>query len=377
MGLTSVALFLFFTGLIFAEPVFAIKILSSGVTLNVSDGTLGWREIPNTKISTVEPCKALGICPAGNFVFVTDAWNSAAFDSNANRLLIFGGGHSDYYGNEIYSFNVDSLTLTRVTNPGQPTAPGSGCPDAIAGGLQPNSRHTYDGLTFIDHLNVFLSVSGAPANQLGCKQDSIWGYDFNLNKWQNKLAVPNSILHSGGGVVTAYDAEEKVVWIIDDYVDPKGNGLFKFQYETGTITRVADLGSINSTYSTGNLFRFTDAAGKKQKWFVFFKPGDGLRYIDIGQSQYTLKNLNPGPMSQTYASMIYYPVRESMVVWQGGSNVHEYSFKNATWKTHTFPSGPGNPVNGAFEKFNYSAKSGIFVLVYSVNQNAWVLRLDP
>ena len=64
----------------------------------------GWYEIPNTKLRAV--------CPPNNFggsgyyfqdgcAGVTGAWNSAAFDISQNRILLFGGGHYDYYGNEV------------------------------------------------------------------------------------------------------------------------------------------------------------------------------------------------------------------------------------------------------------------------------------
>jgi len=44
-------------------------------------------------------------------------------DTVANRLIIWGGGSSSYYGNEIYSLNMTAnpVTLTRLKDPTVPT----------------------------------------------------------------------------------------------------------------------------------------------------------------------------------------------------------------------------------------------------------------
>ena len=45
------------------------------------------------------------------------AWSGAAFDSMNTRLLLNGGGHSDYGGNEIYAFDFDTDTWSRLSDP--------------------------------------------------------------------------------------------------------------------------------------------------------------------------------------------------------------------------------------------------------------------
>jgi len=49
---------------------------------------------------------------------VINDWSGGAFDTKGNRLLVWGGGHAGYAGNEIYAFNIDSLKWLRLTNRG-------------------------------------------------------------------------------------------------------------------------------------------------------------------------------------------------------------------------------------------------------------------
>ena len=46
------------------------------------------------------------------------AWSSAALDPDSSRLLVWGGGHADYAGNEVYAFDLRSLQWTRLSQRG-------------------------------------------------------------------------------------------------------------------------------------------------------------------------------------------------------------------------------------------------------------------
>ena len=82
---------------------------------------------------------------------VINRWGGMAYDDSGHRLFFHGGGHYAYGGNEVYQFNLATLTWTRVTDPspliGDELTPGNGAPNpAPAEG--PFARHTYDGLTW-------------------------------------------------------------------------------------------------------------------------------------------------------------------------------------------------------------------------------------
>jgi hypothetical protein len=83
---------------------------------------------------------------------VVNAWSGGVYDPVLDQLLIWGGGHTDYAGNEVYAFDMGSLTWQRLTDPytlidavGAVESSGE-YPDAQGNPLpqQPRSRHTYN-----------------------------------------------------------------------------------------------------------------------------------------------------------------------------------------------------------------------------------------
>ncbi len=56
-----------------------------------------WYEVPDSRIRPHVPKPT----PPGNPKAIITAWNSGAYDSRRQRLLVTGGGHNDYGGNEI------------------------------------------------------------------------------------------------------------------------------------------------------------------------------------------------------------------------------------------------------------------------------------
>ena len=51
------------------------------------------------------------------FAGIMKKWSGAAFDSLRDRLLIVGGGHKGYGGNEIVAFSLNNLSWERITDP--------------------------------------------------------------------------------------------------------------------------------------------------------------------------------------------------------------------------------------------------------------------
>jgi len=53
------------------------------------------------------------------------AWSGGAFDTTRDRLVVWGGGHADYPGNELYVFDLGTLRWQRLTDPSPTTAIGA------------------------------------------------------------------------------------------------------------------------------------------------------------------------------------------------------------------------------------------------------------
>src|SRR6266849_4211047 len=100
--------------------------------------TLGWYQIPNT----TGPACPSGFTGCAN---VVAAWSGGIADTTRNRLILWGGGHTDYNGNEVYALDLNTLTFARLNNP---STPAGSCVAANPDGT-PNSRHTYGGLAYL------------------------------------------------------------------------------------------------------------------------------------------------------------------------------------------------------------------------------------
>src|SRR6185437_13332269 len=79
-----------------------------GNTMPQPTATTGWTELFNTKLQDACPPNYFG---GQNYTFydnchyVITAWNGGIADTLRNRLIIWGGGHANYSGNELYSLN--------------------------------------------------------------------------------------------------------------------------------------------------------------------------------------------------------------------------------------------------------------------------------
>jgi hypothetical protein len=122
-----------------------------------AEQTVGWQELPNTWLKSVVPPDNFG---GNNYDFsyharaVIAAWSGGIADTQRNRMIIWGGGHNDYYGNELYSLNLspNPSTLTRVSDPS---------PNGIAITVQNNSTGKKGNLGGNTYRNNIIVGSGS------------------------------------------------------------------------------------------------------------------------------------------------------------------------------------------------------------------------
>ena len=176
--------------------------------------TLGWYQLPNTSLRTVCPPNGFG---GSSYSFtaycngVTAAWNGGVFDSNRNRLIIWGGGHNDYYGNEVYALDLNNLTMSRITNPGLPIA--TSCSETIAGN-QPNSRHTYNGLSYMANVGRMFVNGGSLSCSTSSRSTATWTFDLANNQWQN-MNPSGTIPDYWEGRISDFDPNTGKVFVHD------------------------------------------------------------------------------------------------------------------------------------------------------------------
>jgi hypothetical protein len=148
------------------------------------------------------------------------AYSGGAFDTTHNAILIFGGGHADYWGNEVCAFDVATLAWKRMYAPDAEARYTNDNIDNTCGKLRdsdrPYTRHSYQMLTFVPsaHKMFIWSGCGPGWGQIRPTCPSprdAWYYDLADNKWQ--LLTTDGPSGFGGG--TCYDPKRDVVWALE------------------------------------------------------------------------------------------------------------------------------------------------------------------
>lgn len=90
------------------------------------------------------------------------AWSSFAWDPNRAALLLYGGGHANYRGNDVYLWRASTQLWERAALPSEMVQDGLGNWNAIDGvDKAPASAHTYDNTVFLPILDRMLVLGGA------------------------------------------------------------------------------------------------------------------------------------------------------------------------------------------------------------------------
>ncbi len=333
----------------------------------------GWHEIPGTQIQ--------GVCPPDDFQGsgypysaqcknVTRAWSSAALDTTRNRLLIWGGGHNDYYGNEVYAIDLETQAVRRLTDPAppaDPNAPQRASELAPHDGSQPNSRHTYDALAYIEHADRVWAFSGALAGVSSASMDrSTWLFDPGAAAWQLADAsgdIPNAI----PGVASAYDPVTGLVYLHDR------SYLYSYAYDAAggeyrRLTGSSALG-LGTTAAIDPVRRRFIAIGRGQ--FVIYDLSEPGAYVRVNPPQRgataVLEAQAPG--------LAYDPGLDRMVAWIGDGRIYLLDPDTLEWEDVAFRGGPGlQHGQGTYDRWSYVPDLQAFVVYNEVTDNAFTFR---
>ena len=340
--------------------------------------TLGWFQIPNTRLSSV--CAAThgfsevaGVesCPA-----ITGSWSGGAFDTTRNRLLIWGGGHTAYAGNEVYALDLDTLTMARLNNPSTPIRTGCNNGGIYADG-KPVSRHTYNHLAYLPIQDAMFAWGGSMW-QCGSITDDAWLLDLSTLSWTKKIHA-NGPVGNHFGVGAAYDPNSGLIYAHSGFdlfsYNPTSNAWTKrsskplalgfFGYTGGAIDPV------RKRYLLHGNDHSTTISPETLYWYDISSPTASV----LPQSGLTTGC--SGFIGNYEFGMEYDPVQDKFVGWNGGDLVYILDPVTRTCTTVSHSGGPSALANGTFGKFRYSPALNVFVVCNSVNEDCYTLRLAP
>ncbi|WP_227817208.1 PEP-CTERM sorting domain-containing protein [Nitrogeniibacter aestuarii] len=108
------------------------------------------------------PLRGLTNAPPSKLI---SAWSSFSWDSNRSDLLLYGGGHANYTGNEVYRFSGTTLTWENVSLPSEVVKVGNSNYLPVDGAqYAPQSAHTYDNSLFLKNADRMMTFGGAAAD---------------------------------------------------------------------------------------------------------------------------------------------------------------------------------------------------------------------
>jgi hypothetical protein len=332
-----------------------------------------WLEIQGTQFGTFcakpeyEYLHGVEGCPG-----VINDWCGAAWDPVHGELLVWGGGHDGYWGNEVYGFDPVTMAWRVVKEPSPSITPDNQNQDPLADGT-PVSRHTYDQMQYITHADVMWSYGGAIARN-GFSTTVTWTLDVTSGTWTN-MAPPNGPLVAATGTynaATAYDPE---------------SGLVLYASEAGFATYDIDANAWTQLFDFGFAPYYPDFTiyGPKRGVVdpvrrLFYAIGDGQRFvyaIDTGEAvlDHWSTTGDDGGLFGAYGPGVDYDVvADALVGWTGGSP-RILDLETQTWSAGSdVAAPPAQVVNGTYGRWRYVERYNVFVLVNQPEQNVYFYK---
>lgn len=344
-----------------------------------------WYEVPNSNLSAVaaKPRQDLG-----EFRSIMRAWNGAVYDEKRERLIIWGGGHVDYGGNEVYVFDISTLKWKRLTEPSPTTLKGgklnvaSGQTDRrLNADGTPISKHSYDGLEYLPEPVDRLVQYGGSRWFSGGEDELVWFFDFSSRTWERKKDAPLSALTP----LSAYDSKT------GNYYVQNSSRLLEFNPRRNIWTVVGTTGE----WSSEGVAEIDPV----RRRFITIESGRMFYYDLDGKRPLQRKRLDTAgdtEIERVHAPGVAYSEKaDRLVAWSGsttddpakgiGDKVYVLNLKTLVW-TKLEPSGavapprvarggyPGKSV-GTFGRWRYIPSKDIFIGVNDVASNVFFYRL--
>jgi hypothetical protein len=325
-----------------------------------------WYEAPNSHLYDVRP--------DGWSANVIVPWSSGAFDTKRDRYIIWGGGHGDYAGNEIYIFDLNTLRWQRLTDPCPNTGGGEGTGEYPLWNntVQPRSRHTYEYIEYVPSMDRFCTWGGSGQYpQGGIVTDRVHCFNFETNLWERKPPTESY----GIGAFSAYDPVTGHAWAhgMDSHCNFSYFAPEEGSY--GTWHKVIDQDT-EFRYK----YRLTGALDPKRRLFVAVGGGDVYTWNISNESSPVKSKISTSGATSAVGGespgLAYDPVTEKMVAWNGGQTVYSLDLDSRTWSSHSGGgANPGSPTStGTFGRWRYSPNRNVFIIVNNKSANVFIYR---
>ncbi|MDE1463949.1 hypothetical protein [Spartinivicinus poritis] len=333
---------------------------------------------------------------------VLSAWSGGAVGNG--QLLLWGGGRSNYGGNEVYSLDLTTLQWHQLTEPslyyrdtrGNCVDPNNQPVDnCLTMDQTPTAAHSYDAVQYLPNLGKFWMGPGTLYGRgKTTSQQQSYFFDSQSRQWTQQQTIPLS-----GKLSSAYDKQTGYILVANGKkmvaYDPVNNQI-KHKSPTGPDFGGASpagfapdrrlfiqlLDSQVSYYDLSNM-NWHNSSSKlpKIKTAPLYIIQNGKRErFQLGQGQ-----LKEEPTSLRHYGIDYDTVNRVFVLWNGSSNT--ITLNPETWTlTEHQPTLTGNTPSqynhqgnrkdrGIFGRWRYVPEWSSFIGYNDQNQGLWLYQL--
>jgi hypothetical protein len=278
-----------------------------------------------------------------DFPSITEAWNGAVFAERfgeSGAMIVFGGGHNDYFGSDVHAFDLATRRWKRISDgyvSGAPDEYGQGAVyrDAVYPDGSPLPPHTYAYVQYDPLGNDYLLFKGQAELGPDVRPTPI-PHMFNLDTltWRRGPKNEAAVLNSGGW--TTWDATRRILW---GNSGTDGNAFIGFSPDRGNDD--GTFGSWGTLYPNKLPDRADHnamAIDPRRDIIVVAVHGlNALHAIDPAEPEKAIAQLSSRgsrPAIMPYAAIEYAPNLDALIYFSANDGANICSIKaprGATW----------------------------------------------
>jgi hypothetical protein len=270
---------------------------------------------------------------------VVDAWNGGAMARDQGShgvLLLFGGGHSNYFGNEVYAFDLGRASWSRLTDPYvAPTASllqlyeRAEFPDG-----SPLPPHTYDYVEYHPATRSFVVLRGVqklgvPSGPYSSGPPHMLGLE--TLRWRRGASHGLTV---GSGGLSCYDGKRQLLW--SEAPGSRSAGLRSF--DPSGQNADGSYGKWSADYGHhGVVVDSVGACDPLHDLLVFtrFRRGNEVMAIALsepGRPAMALRQAGTPPPLEPAHGWEWSETRRALIYWRRGGGVHELAAPPDDWR---------------------------------------------
>ncbi len=311
------------------------------------------------------------------------SYSGGWYDPQNHQFCIFGGGHWDYSGNEVWCLDIATLSWQEMYAPDVVTTQGgdqgaynnydnSRYPGALfnpAGesiaNANPASKHTYDQMEYVEGLGPVIwggYAWGDGVTTGWCDMcDDTWAFNFTTTNWQYLYDGTNPSPNTTAGVgASAYSSTSNLLYSL-----VQGN-TWTFNPVNNRWAQINTTG--NAPYSIEMTMEYDSKRNVLYTFGGTYPDNPNLYRFDIATSTWTQlspSGTGPGVNTVRGPGVAYDEANDVLLVYKNG-NIWAYNPNDNNWAQYSPTVRPASGGYDPYGRFRYDP----------INNGAWLHILE-